>query len=428
MNSIKKNTVETIFLNFNNENINYSILHGLDDYPEKLGRDLDILINKKSLNKAIDICKKYLSAYGWEIIEPNKIWGRRIVAFNGDESIELHFLTKIVWRNMLFVSEPLPNIRLYNFKVDKWAYFVKTVLLPLLSEYKIIDLRKNDIIILQNNFSTLLEQDIVTNKIVFKNKGIILDLIENKQQNYNLHKILKLKLLKDTFIHYPFSSLSLSLSLAKRKVLQLCSPCGPIIVILGPDGIGKSTVINELKKKLSNTIFTKVITRHWRPGILPNLRVLTKKDLVVNDSHAPRRIPGKYALLRLLYYLIDYFIGFYLKDRIDSSKQRVIIYDRHYLDMYIDPFRYGIKSNKLMLFVWGIMPKVDAILYLTSDSATIYSRKNELNIVEIEDQLEILDTLYKRKIINYKIENNELNDTVKRIIEIIYNEFNRINS
>ncbi|MFX0140226.1 MAG: hypothetical protein ACFFDN_41685, partial [Candidatus Hodarchaeota archaeon] len=103
-----------------------------------------------------------------------------------------------------------------------------------------------------------------------------------------------------------------------RIIKRIKNPTGIVITILSPDGGGKSSVSKAATEKLLGC-FRKAGYFHWRPGLLPQLRILfAGKDKLENGvpvsyPHGPRKRNFIPSFLRWLYYSFDYIIGYYLK-------------------------------------------------------------------------------------------------------------------
>jgi len=190
----------------------------------------------------------------------------------------------------------------------------------------------------------------------------------------------------------PCQSVARLARLCGRRIKSLHAPCGPIIALIGPDGVGKSSTISGLNRS-SKSIFTKVIVRHWRPGVLPLRR--HSEDWPGNSrmsgwSYRPvmRRA---FAYLghwpRLLYYFADYVLGHFFKDIHESGRQRLTIYDRWAADLYVDPRRYALNSRRGTLLLCRLVPKPDLVVLLSGSPSEIHARKPELTIEQIEEHL-----------------------------------------
>ncbi len=166
---------------------------------------------------------------------------------------------------------------------------------------------------------------------------------------------------------------------------------GAVVAIVGPDGTGKSTTIDEIRKQLACAgSDVSRITRHWRPDLLPALGQLGGKERVeVQFGGPPRRSPGRFQFLRLAYYGLDFIAGHLLKDNVEKKKNRVVLYDRCALDMHVDPVRYGLKSSRGTRLLWRAVPRPDAIVLLYDAPGRILARKAELSRSELERQFAV---------------------------------------
>ena len=86
-------------------------------------------------------------------------------------------------------------------------------------------------------------------------------------------------------------------------------PAGFTILIVGPDGAGKSTLAAALPELLKGP-FKKHAASHWRPGILPRPGCLVGRSAPDTSTPTPRSPFGRIAsLLLLAYYWADFVLG-----------------------------------------------------------------------------------------------------------------------
>lgn len=199
------------------------------------------------------------------------------------------------------------------------------------------------------------------------------------------------------------------------------------IAVLGVDGVGKSTVIREVKANILSCRLNTVYTKHLRPNILPPLSYFfrRKKQIseIVIEPHAAKPSNQFVSILRILYLLIDYIIGYFLYVRIKlKQNSTIIIFDRYAYDLLIDPrrFRISLSASFIKILIFFI-PKPDIVFCLYGDPNTIASRKNELSIIETERQVNQLvrlanDNANKFKLISTNI---SIEDTVSQVISEI---------
>src|SRR6267154_1741737 len=111
--------------------------------------------------------------------------------------------------------------------------------------------------------------------------------------------------------------------------------CGLALVLLGPDGVGKTTLIEQLRYCL-RPIFPSQRLWHWRPGVL--LRAGAGRPL--GRPHS-RPLRGKIAsFLYLTAVFIDCWIGYLFTVRPLLAKKHLLIFDRYFPDILVDPRRY----------------------------------------------------------------------------------------
>ncbi len=182
-----------------------------------------------------------------------------------------------------------------------------------------------------------------------------------------------------------------------------CRPEGTFLAVLGPDGVGKTTFLEELRHQLAALQVKdpeNVEIRHFRPHVFPNLNALLTGKPDVHDGRpsvphqAPPANPAS-SLLRLIYYWADYVWGYWGGAHKRSVAGRTIIYDRYFYDFLVDPRR-----SRLSLPPWitrmfiRLTPQPDLVFILAADPETIYSRKQELPRQEIARQLEEYRSLH----------------------------------
>jgi thymidylate kinase len=188
------------------------------------------------------------------------------------------------------------------------------------------------------------------------------------------------------------------------KVRRLMRPSGTVVATLGTDGSGKSTVIGAIEPALHDATHGALVIKHLRPGLLPALARLkggttgkTAGPVVEPHGKPPS---GKFgSLLRVLWLLADYILGYWLIVRPTVAKSpTVMIFDRYAYDLAIDPrrFRIGLTGSFVGLFT-RFAPKPDLIICLHGDPAVIAARKHELPEDEVRRQTEALITFAKQE-------------------------------
>lgn len=211
----------------------------------------------------------------------------------------------------------------------------------------------------------------------------------------------------------------------------LCSNTGFSIGFTGPDGSGKTTVINLLIENLGD-VFRKAHTYyHFRPTLFGNLGEVAhsagvKKDVDKDFSkpHRGGKTSALSSLIRLLYYSADYIIGYFMKVKSMIRITRIVIFDRYYTDIICDSRRSRIYLNSKFLHTYGqiFIPSLDYNILLTASSETILARKHELDKEGINTINKKIDYLANKKGY-YKVLNESTpQEAIAKILRIVFEE------
>jgi ABC-type oligopeptide transport system ATPase subunit len=234
---------------------------------------------------------------------------------------------------------------------------------------------------------------------------------------------LKIRIIFHVTIRYPLNIFKRFIPWVINEIRPYVNRTAPIIALVGPDGTGKSTIAKQIINYTPD-FFTGLIIRHSRPRLLPDpheLFFLESNNKKIETK--PNRKRGNFHFIRLTYYAIDYFLGNFLLDCFDSSRLKIVVYDRCALDMFVDPLRYALKSNMGVMFIWRLLPKPDRIIFLHNDSVLIYKRKQELSLSEIQKQNELWLDLKDKGLVNNVITADNKNNILLEINQIIIDAF-----
>jgi len=171
-----------------------------------------------------------------------------------------------------------------------------------------------------------------------------------------------------------------------RMARRWFQPTGLFLVVLGPDGVGKSTLVARLGQEL-RTCFRRRQSFHWRPG------VIAPKEAPGEVTDNPHDKPTRGALastLVLLGLFLDYWLGYRLILRPFLARTGLVIFDRYYQDLLIDPRRYRYGGPMCLAKLLGrLVPPADLLfLVLDADDKVILLRKHEVSLAELQRQRE----------------------------------------
>ncbi len=261
---------------------------------------------------------------------------------------------------------------------------------PYLKYYLIKKIIKEDLPTKKLLFINHIEEIDLNDKLSDKNINLLKKYIKNQHIKIPEKKFIKI-LKKDILNHSKLNINSIFFEI-KRVSFRLIKPPGLTISILGPDGSGKSTIINLLKKE--KLPFRRIHCFHLKPRIFGN-----KGDgKPVTNPHGKEPHRGLKSYLKLIYFALDYIIGYWIKIFPLTIRSSLIIFDRYYDDILVDPKRYrysgSIKFAKVLKI---LIPEPDIYIILTTEPHIIYKRKVEVSFEELKRQIQEYDNLLDNK-------------------------------
>ena len=160
-------------------------------------------------------------------------------------------------------------------------------------------------------------------------------------------------------------------------------PTGLFVVVLGPDGVGKSTTIRYLRLELQR-LFGHCKTERWRPGVVRKITPDTGNR--IPHAKTPRGSFG--SVLSILGLTLDFTIGYVASAHPAMSRSEAIIFDRYFHDLLIDPKRYRYAGPMWLpqLLSRCIPPRRPIFVILDADEQLVLSRKQELPLPELKRQ------------------------------------------
>jgi thymidylate kinase len=170
---------------------------------------------------------------------------------------------------------------------------------------------------------------------------------------------------------------------ARRAVPTLPRGSGVYVVVAGPDGTGKSTVVDEL---IEQVLRGPVMQLHHRPHLL---RPRSPSDGPVTEPHQHRPYPLPLSAGKLLLLYADYLLGWYARLRPWLRDGGDVILERGWWDLAVDPARYRLHPLPGAVRLLGrLLPRPTVTLVLGGDATAIAARKRELSAEETQRQLD----------------------------------------
>jgi thymidylate kinase len=180
----------------------------------------------------------------------------------------------------------------------------------------------------------------------------------------------------------PFNPIRYWLPELWRRWRRAVHPTGLCVAVLGPDGAGKSTLADRLVRDLSGAFrHTEVV--HLRPRLVKS----EAPGRPVTDPHGKAPYGAWRSLLKLLYYTGAHAAGHVLKVRPRLTRSSLVIFNRYYHDLLVDPLRYRYGGPMLLASLMGrIIPAPDLWLILDVPEDELGRRKQEVSRAEVRRQ------------------------------------------
>jgi thymidylate kinase len=176
--------------------------------------------------------------------------------------------------------------------------------------------------------------------------------------------------------HYPLRDRAAELG---RLIRRGKNPAGLWVAVLGPDGSGKSTVIEYLQAALAPA-FRRTVRMHLRPQLL---RGTSASEIANTDPHGQQMRGVAASTLKLVYFWADYVLGYWGRVRPLLVRNSLVIFDRYYCDLLIDPWRFRSRAPGWLARAIGAMiPMPHLLLILDAPAEVLQTRKQEVTAEE----------------------------------------------
>ena len=177
-----------------------------------------------------------------------------------------------------------------------------------------------------------------------------------------------------------------------------------LVVLLGPDGCGKSTIADAVAEELYHRPFKVCRRFEYQFRILPELKHLKRRLLRLAGRAAPppppAAVPGTpgsgmnpdhgtaRGMLYVTYYALDFLLGRLLLRKL-RGQGALLLFARYYHDYYFQR-GYGNVPRWYLRALECLVPRPDLILALQREADEIHHGKPELSIEEIRRQQDLI--------------------------------------
>ena len=378
----------TTFFIFLNKNGEYAVLRNFEGLPaHNNSRDIDIVIEPSTYRRLKSDLIELIEKEGWKIVtylNSDRLITWVCACVDSDSRTEIvqfdfFFHTSIFGVTLLEAKDFLKN-RQFNgaiYHVDK--------------EYEFLDKYMYD-----RAVNVAYPEKYRKTREAVENSGEVKKVLKKVFGSNSINecdktsgKKLLLNAFKQNLCSNPFRTVGRMLKFEYYHIRNYVrSNTGFSVGFTGPDGSGKTTVIDQILERLAPVFRTAHKYYHFRPALFGNLGEVAHsaglKKEVDRDNSKPHRAgkTGAFSsFARLLYYSIDYIIGYFVKVKSVIRITRVVIFDRYYTDIICDSRRSRIYLNYKFLYWFGklFIPSLNYNILLTARTETILARKRELD-------------------------------------------------
>jgi thymidylate kinase len=385
--------VPAFFQALDAKNIRYAVLRNYESLPQETGNDLDVLVDPDCRSDARTVLFECVQRLGG-VIHHIADFSCTSVFFHDPESMKsfhVDLFDRITWRcfDLLLPRQALGRTRSYNgiSVIAEEDEALLNLFNHLLHGGGIREKYQAQI----NEQSNRQEMEVLLKTLLGRSLAMrtIRLIRDNKWRSIEaLRRRFRLSISFRRSFLSPWRSGRAFISDLIRFIKRVLGSPGLFIVMVGPDGSGKSTAGLALKERLQGTFYSSRIRYfHWKARLIKQDTVPTGPPK--SDPHGASLRSMPQSLLFFLAHALEGIIGHWLKVKPVLFKNGLVMVDRYYYDYFVDPRRFRLQLPVwLVRLVYRFVPKPDLIFFYDASTEILQSRKQEVPFEECDRQRE----------------------------------------
>jgi thymidylate kinase len=399
-----------IFRVLDDAGVRYCVPHGHEFLPAQVHSDVDLIVEQAALpNRLAELLEAHASAIGAQVIQWLDDRAHFIVLADTRQSgspqlLQLHITPDFEQANRIFYTGP----EMLDSRFNRNGVFLPAaeiefgcILCNRIAKGKLGDDRIRRLAALHAQSPLACEQQITR---FFSASSAIMLCLAAQSRDWTAVKGTLAKLQTELLANTADTAGMVRRRIgawARRIKRWVKPPCGLHVVFLGPDGVGKSTVIAAVQEDLS-AAFLKTEYHTFAPSLLPAR---------MQQKPSPHALPprGKLAsLYKAGWWLVCYTLGYLVSIHPARARSAFVLNHRYLLDAIVDPKRYRYSGPKVLLKLIAVVaPKPDLVVLLSAPAEVIQSRKQEVPFEETARQCreyrELVERLPNGRIIDASV-------------------------
>lgn len=383
--------------------IGYAVLRNHDQLPFRLGaRDIDLVVRPEHLPRAIRVVVRLARSFGFQSADRYADERMTQLAFvsRGEQGLfdlKIDFFTssQVFGIELMSADEMLRDLRWHNgipvvseviLLLDKWLFHL-AVGKPVHPKY---DARFGRIA--RDHRPRLLAKLTPLLGRAEADRQVSALASDTASHMAGLPAGRRVRMLARMWRRQERSGLLLMARFLAERLRNRLSPHGLLVSVSGPDGSGKTTVIDLALARLRQIYGVDAVEyHHFRPSMLPRIAHMAKAAGAVGKVDADYSRPHRArpsgvfgSLVRLSYYGMDYVLGYLRVVRPALMDRKVILFDRYYYDMICDPGRSRIRLPRWCLRAMARLLPLPAVAFFIQVAPEVaHARKPELTREQI---------------------------------------------